>query len=243
LTGGYTRFELIRTFRDRRLFIFAFGFPLILYFIIVAPNRQSSSNFRGLGISLALYYMIGLASFGTMMSVMSSGFRIAGERQVGWTRQLRITPLSPRSYLRAKVLTAYVMAALSLLLLYAAGVTMGVSLAAKTWIEMTALIAVGLLPLAALGIALGHLLTVDSTGPATGGIVSLLAVVGGTYFPPQGVLQEIGEYFPSYWIVQAGRIAVHGQPWGIKGWAVVLVWTVVLSVLAAYAYLRDTGRA
>ena len=113
LTGGagggmtslvYTRYELLRTFRERRLFIFSFGFPLILYFVIVAPNRNVR-NIDGTGISFALYYMAGLASFGTMMSMMSSGFRIAGERQAGWTRQLRITPLSPRAYLRAKVIT------------------------------------------------------------------------------------------------------------------------------------------
>ena len=45
-----------------------------------------------------------------MMSMISTGARIAGERQAGWTRQLRITPLSPRAYFRAKVLTGYVMA-------------------------------------------------------------------------------------------------------------------------------------
>jgi len=239
---GYMRYELIRTFRERRLFIFSFGFPLALYFIIVASNNARAEDFQGLGISFALYYMIGMASFGTMMSMMSSGFRIAGERQAGWTRQLRITPLSSRSYLRAKVLTAYTLAALSLLALYVAGATMGVSLPAQTWLEMTALIAVGLLPLAALGIALGHLLTVDSTGPATGGIISLLAIVGGAYFPPQGVLKEIGELFPSYWIVQAGRVAVDGHAWGVKGWVVVLGWTVVLTLIAAVAFRRDTGR-
>ena len=58
--------------------------------------------------------MVGLAAFGTMMSMISTGARIAGERQAGWTRQLRISPLSARAYFRAKVLTAYAMALLSL---------------------------------------------------------------------------------------------------------------------------------
>ena len=147
---AYTRYELLRTFRERRLFIFSFGFPLILYFVIVAPNRNVH-NIDGTGISLPLYYMAGLASFGTMMSMMSAGFRIAGERQAGWTRQLRITPLSPRAYLRAKVLTAYAMAGLSLGLLYIAGATLGVSLAAGTLAEDDGLIAIALLPFAALG--------------------------------------------------------------------------------------------
>ena len=237
----YTRYELLRTFRERRLFIFSFGFPLILYYVIAAPNRNVH-DFNGTGIPLPLYYMVGLASFGTMMAAMSAGFRIAGERQAGWTRQLRITPLSPRTYLRTKVLTAYAMAGVSLGLLYIAGATLGVSMPAATWLKMTGLIALGLLPFAALGIALGHLLTVDSTGPATGGLVSLLALVSGTWFPATGFLHTIGQWIPSYWLVQAGRISLHGHGWGTQGWGVVIGWTVVLGVLAAIAFVRDTGR-
>ena len=138
---AYTRYELLRTFRKRRFFIFAFGFPLILYYVIAAPNRNDH-NFGGTGISLPLYYMVGLASFGTMMSMMSAGARIAGERQAGWTRQLRITPLSPRAYFRAKVADRRTRwRGLSLGLLYIAGASLGVSLAAGTWLEMTGLIA------------------------------------------------------------------------------------------------------
>ena len=238
---AYTRYELLRTFRERRLFIFSFGFPLILYYVIAAPNRNIS-NFNGTGVSMPLYYMVGLASFGTMMAAMSAGFRIAGERQAGWTRQLRITPLSPRTYLRTKVVTAYAMAMVSLGLLYVAGATLGVSMSAGTWLEMTGLIALGLLPFAALGIALGHLLTVDSTGPATGGLVSLLALVSGTWFPARGFLHTIGQWVPSYWLVQAGRISLHGHAWGMQGWGVVIGWTMVLGALAAFAFVRDTGR-
>ncbi len=206
------------------------------------PNRHVS-NFGGTGVSAPLYYMVALASFGTMMSMTSTGGRIAGERQVGWTRQLRITPLSPRSYLRAKVATGYMMAALGLLLLYIAGVSLGVSLPAKIWIEMTLLVAVALLPFAALGIALGHFLTVDAIGPALGGTVSLLALISGTWFPVQhGFLHAVGQFLPSYWLVQAGRVSLHGAAWGAEGWAVVLGWTVVLTGVAAFAYMRDTGR-
>lgn len=239
---AYTRYELLRTVRERRLLLFGLGFPLILYFVIAVPNRHMA-DFGGSGVSAPLYYMVSLASFGTMMSMVSTGGRIAGERQVGWTRQLRITPLSPQAYLRAKVLTGYTMAALSLVLLYIAGASLGVSLTAKTWVETTLLIAVALLPFAALGIALGHFLTVDAVGPAIGGTVSLLALISGTWFPVQsGFLHDVGQFLPSYWLVQAGRISLHGSAWGVEGWAVVIGWTVVLTAVAAYAYMRDTGR-
>ena len=34
-----------------------------------------------------------------MVAVIAGGARIAAERAVGWNRQLRLTPLSARSYL------------------------------------------------------------------------------------------------------------------------------------------------
>lgn len=238
----YTRFELARAFRNRRFFFFSLGFPLILYFIIAGP-QSGNKNFAGSGIPAALFYMAGLLSFGTMSSMISTGARIAGERQAGWTRQLRVTPLSSRAYFRAKVLTAYAMAALTIAALYISGVSLGVSLPASQWLEMTGLILVGLLPFAALGIALGHMLTVDSIGPAIGGLTALLALVGGVWFPvTHGFLHDIGQGLPSYWLAQAGHMGTGGAPWGLTGWLVMAGWTVVLTVLAGYAYRRDTNR-
>jgi ABC-2 type transport system permease protein len=239
----YTRFELLRTLRNRRFFLLSLGFPLILYFMIVSPNRHVH-NFDGSGISFALYYMVGLASFGTMSAMLSSGARIAAERAVGWNRQLRISPLSTRNYFRAKVVTGYMMALISLLALYLAGTSLGVRLGASEWLEMTGLILVGLIPFAALGILLGHMLTPDSIGPAMGGGISLLALLGGTWFPiaGHGFLHDIVQLIPSYWLVQASHVAIGGHAWPAKGWIVMILWTVVLSMLAARAYRRDTGR-
>src|SRR5277367_1067891 len=108
---AYTRFELLRTVRNRRLLLFSLGFPIVLYFLIAGPNKNVS-DFAHTGLSAPLYYMTGLAAFGTMSAMIASGGRIAGERNVGWTRQLRITPLTTRDYFRAKLLTAYGLAAL-----------------------------------------------------------------------------------------------------------------------------------
>jgi ABC-2 type transport system permease protein len=239
----YTRYELLRTLRNRRFFLLSLGFPLVLYFVIVSPNRDVH-NFDGSGISFAVYYMVGLASFGTMGAMLSCGGRIAAERAVGWNRQLRITPLTPRAYFRVKVLTGYMMAVISLLALYAAGISLGVSLTADEWLQMTGLILVGLVPFAALGILLGHLLTPDSIGPAMGGGISLLALLGGTWFPlaKHGFLHDLAQCVPSYWLVQASHVALGGRPWSALGWVVMAAWTVVLGALAARAYRRDTGR-
>jgi ABC-2 type transport system permease protein len=239
----YMRYELLRTLRNRRFFLLSLGFPLILFFVVAGPNRHVR-DFDGSGISFPLYYMVGMAAFGTMSAMLSCGGRIAAERAVGWNRQLRISPLSPRAYFRVKVLTGYMMALISLLALYAAGASLGVSLGAGEWLKMTGLILVGLVPFAALGIMLGHMLTPDSTGPAMGGGISLLALLGGVYFPlgSHGFLHDLAQFIPSYWLVRASHVALGGAPWSATGWMVMGAWTVILSVLAARAYRRDTGR-
>ncbi len=239
----YVRYELLRTLRNRRFFLLSLGFPLVLYFVIVSPNRHVH-DFDASGISFPLYYMVGLASFGTMSAMLSCGARIAAERAVGWNRQLRITPLSPRAYFRVKVLTGYMMALISLLALYAAGISMGVSLTADEWLKMTGLMLVGLVPFAALGVLLGHLLTPDSIGPAMGGGISLLALLGGTWFPitGHGFLPDLAQLIPSYWLSQASHIAFGGHAWPAKAWLVMAAWTIVLGAFAARAYQRDTGR-
>jgi ABC-2 type transport system permease protein len=240
---AYTRFELLRTFRNRRFLMFSLGFPLLLFAILAVPNRDDQ-NFGGTGIPFALYYMVSLASFGTMMAMVSSGVRIAGARTTGWTRQLRITPLTSGAYFRAKILTAYAMAGTSIALMFGFGLAIGVSLPLGDWAQMIGLMLVGLAPFAALGVFLGHLMTVDSMGPATGGIVSLLALVSGTWFPvaEHGVMHVLAIGLPSYWLVQAGHVSIGGQGWTGTGWIVVAVWTVVLTRLARFAYRRDTNR-
>lgn len=241
-TVEYARYELLRTFRNRRFYIFSFGFPLVLYYAIAGPNRNVAS-LGGTGISAPLYFMVGLAAFGTMNAVLGSGARIAAERSVGWNRQLRLTPLSARTYFRVKVLTAYAMALVAIALLYIAGATLGVRLRAGNWLEMTVLILIGLIPFAGLGILMGHLLTPDSIGPAMGGTTALLALLGGVWFPiTGGVMHAVAEGLPSYWLVQAAHVGLGEPGWGTLGWAVVAAWSVGAGLAAARAYQRDTQR-
>jgi ABC-2 type transport system permease protein len=112
------------------------------------------------------------------------------------------------------------------------------------WGAMLGLILVAILPFVALGVLFGHLLTVESMGPALGGAAALLAILGGIFYPlaDGSTLQKIGEYIPSYWISQASHVGIGGDAWPVRGWLVVLAWLVGLTALAAWAYRRDTQR-
>jgi ABC-2 type transport system permease protein len=239
----YLRYELLRTIRNRRFFIFSLAFPVVLYFLIAGPN-QNVTDLGDSGISAPLYFMVGLISFGTMTAMLSTGARIANERAAGWTRQLRISPLSPRQYFRTKIATAYMMAGLTITVLYVCGATLGVSMPADRWLEVTGLILVALVPFAALGIVIGHVMNPDAVGPVIGGGTGLLAFLGGTWFPipDSGFLHDVALATPSYWLVQAAHVAIGGDGWGRTGWLVIAAWSVALTVLALQIYRRDSGR-
>ena len=135
------------------------------------------------------------------------------------------------------------MCLLTLALLYVAGATLGVSIPAGEWVRMTILILLGLVPFAAIGIWIGHLLTPDSIGPTLGGMTAIFAFLGGVWFPiTSGTLQQIAQLLPSYWLVQAAHIGVGGSGWDARGWITVAVWTVAAAALARRAYRRDTKR-
>jgi ABC-2 type transport system permease protein len=244
IAGTYTRYELVRTFRNRRFLILSLGFPLVLYFLIAEPNRNVK-NLGGSGIPAPLYLMVGLVAFGAMSAVLSSGARITVERSVGWTRQLRLTPLSPRAYFATKVVTAYAMAVTTMIVMYAAGTSLGVRLPARSWLEMSALVLVGLVPFAALGLLFGHILASDAVSPTIGGTTALLSVLGGVWFPigNGSSLHTLAQALPSFWLVQASHVATHGHAWGIRGWLVMAAWSVIFSRLAVRAYKRDLARA
>ncbi len=236
----FTRYELVRTIRNRRFFFFSLVFPLLMFLTIGGSNANTEIV---PGVKFIDYYMIGMAGWGAMLAVMSSGARIAAERSIGWVRALRLTPLSVRGYFRAKIAAGYLMAGLSIAILYVAGLVLGVRLPLSNWAQMTGLILVGLIPMAVLGILIGHLVTPDSLGPVMGGTSALLAFLGGAWFLPSGWLSTVGQCLPSYWLCQAGRLTVAGHSWPAQGWLVIAAWTVGLVAITAQVYRRGEGKS
>jgi ABC-2 type transport system permease protein len=233
------RYELRRTFRNGRFVFLSIVPPLVLFYVIALSTRTARIS----GTPGPLYFMSSMAAYGSMIAVVSGAARIVADQAVGWIRQLQTMPVPIGSYFVAKVLGGYLLAVLSLAALYASGLGVGVHLKASQWLTMTGLLLVGLMPFALLSIVLGHLLTVDSASPVLGFGTSLLALLGGAFFPfaNSGSVQRVVELIPSYWLVQAGRSAEHGGGWPAEGWLVMAGWSCVLVGCAALAYRRHSA--
>ncbi len=237
----YLRYEVLRNFRNWRFLFLTLAFPLVLYFSVASANRYTTFN----GIAFTVYFMAAMATLGAMASVVSGAAVIAADRSTGWTRQMRITPLTAGTYFGARVLNGYLRAVLTIVLLCLAGTALGVRLSATQWVTVVGLLLVGLIPFALLGILLGHLLNADSSAVAVGGIVTLFALLGGVYgfqIAKSGPMFQVIKAIPSYWLVQAAKTALGHGGWPVEGWIVIAVWTLLLAALAVFAYQRDTHR-
>jgi ABC-2 type transport system permease protein len=146
----------------------------------------------------------------------------------------------------AKAVTALLVAVPALVLVYGVGaLAEGVRLPAATWAEAAGWSLLALAPFIALGVWLGHRLTIDVLGPLSGALFTVLGILGGIWFPvdqlPSG-LESVAEALPSYWLAQAGREPLAGTWIGWHGLSVLAVWAAVFTLLAARAYRRDTAR-
>jgi ABC-2 type transport system permease protein len=243
MNATYLRTEVRRTLRAPRYFIFVIGMPVGLFLLFASLYGNGTQD----GISGKAWLMVSMSVFGAMGAAVSIGGRIAGERQVGWTRQLRLTPMPGRAYVAAKAVTALAVAVPALALVYAVGAAAeGVRLPAATWAEAAGWSLLALVPFVAMGIWLGHRLTVDVLGPLSGALFTGLGVLGGVWFPIDqlpSALQSVAKALPSYWLAQAGREPLADTWIGWHGVSILVIWTVVFAVLGARAYRRDTARA
>ena len=97
---GYLALEMRRALRDVRYLVIAVAMPVGLYLLFAGLFGARGQRAQGLPQPAEL--MVAMIAYGAMWAVFSAtGPRIAHERAIGWTRQLRVTPLSPASALSA----------------------------------------------------------------------------------------------------------------------------------------------
>lgn len=236
------RLELHRAARNRRAVFFAAVFPAIFFLLFSVQGQARSFG----GLRVAPYTMVSMATYGAMNALFTGGGVIAGERSVGWPRQLRVAGLSNRSYVAAKVLVAYLLAVPGILVVFVLGAAVHhVRLGAMTWLGVGASVLVTLLPIAALGVAIGYVARPQSLQAIFGIGSALLALLGGLFVPATlfpAAVQDLMQVLPTYWAAEGGRRALQGSWLGVKGIAVLALWTVAMGALAGWLYRRDAYR-
>jgi ABC-2 type transport system permease protein len=243
---GFVTLELRRCVRDLRYLVIAVALPIGLYLLFT--GLFGAHGQRALGLPQPVELMVAMIAYGAMWAVFSAtGPRIAHERAIGWTRQLRVTPLAPASALGGKLLTALA-AALPAMLLVAltAVVSHQVHLSAAQWLALFAAMWAGAVPLALLGLAIGYLAGDDIAFPLTMALYFALGALGGLWMPLSTmphVMQDIGTVLPSNGLAQLGWRIAGGQASVLTATVVLTAWTLASALAARLAYRRRGTRA
>lgn len=233
---AYLTFELRRLGRDRRLIGLVVAWPVAAYLLFSAVFSAPSD--RAEGLPPATEIMVAMAAFGAIGAVLlSSGPRLAAEREAGWLRQLGLTPLSTPALLATRLVVAMVGATPAIALTFLVGALgKGVDLAPARLAEMAALILLGSVPVVLLGMAIGTLTGGEAaTGVSMAAYVTLGAL-GGLWMPVRilpPALRAIAHGLPSNQMaVLAWRTAAGAAP-PAEAWLVLGAWTAGAIALCA----------
>ncbi|MGH9127899.1 MAG: hypothetical protein ACRDY2_02785 [Acidimicrobiales bacterium] len=130
---GIVRLEVRRLLRNRRTLIFTMIAPVI-FFLIFGLNSSYATQRSGLG-NVSATVLISMALYGAVLATTSGGAMVSIERALGWSRQLRVTPLLPSAYIAVKVLSSLVLGLGSVGVVYVVGsLTQKPSMPAYVWV-------------------------------------------------------------------------------------------------------------
>jgi ABC-2 type transport system permease protein len=242
--GTALKLEIRRLLRNRRTLAITMIFP-IFFFLIFGLSSGYAGNHIGNG-NISAEVMISLALYGAVFATTSGGAMVSIERAQGWSRQLRLTPLTPAAYISMKVMTALVLGAGSVAATFIVGlVTHKASMPAYLWVVSALCVWIGSLLFAAFGLLMGYLLPTENVMQFLGLILTLLAFAGGLFTPlsqfPVAV-QDVAKFTPLYGLNQL----VHAPFLGggvVWYWPVnVLVWLVIFAGGAIWQFRKDTAR-
>ena len=242
--GGFNltalKLEVRRVLRNRRTVMFILVFPSVFFFMFGLSSKAQSKG----GPAAVAYIMISMAVYGAMVGTTAGGAAVAVERSLGWSRQLRLTPLRPAAYVAMKVLTAMTLGLIAIVTEYAVGAASGVRLAPHVWLLSGLAGWLGSLVFAAFGLFMGFLLPSENVMQFVGPILAILAMFGGLFIPLSALsptMRTVAHFSPVWGVGVIARAPLIGEfsPGAIMS---VIAWTLLFGAGAMALFRRDTAR-
>ncbi|MCW7943661.1 ABC transporter [Streptomyces hygroscopicus] len=233
----YLRLEVRRTLRDVGFVIGGIAMPVMMYLLFTNIGANDGA--------WKTASMVGMAAYGAVGSALNTGGGVAEDRAIGWLRQLRVTPMTPRQVVAGRALTGSVTVLPAIVAVLTAGALVnGVRLAVWQWAALALLLWLGSLPFTLLGLGNGYRLTAQTTGVVNMVCNLGLAVLGGLWFPTAlfpGWLRSVSAYTPTHRFAQLGTSVADGHAPAVGAVLVLAAWSGAFGSYAVLAY-RRAGR-
>ncbi len=242
------RVEATRQLRNPYTLAFTLGMPMAMYLLFGAGMDYGAIT-AGNG-NVKFYVMVSMAAYGTAVAMSSLTSLAAIEAKQGWGRQLAMTPLGTAGYAATKLITAVSFAALSVLLVFAAGIATGAetSDAWRWWATAGIILAAGLM-FGLYGLGVGLFFNSDTAAALASISMTFFAFFGNVFIPLDGVMLDIARFTPMYGFVSLSRwpltegILTTGQAdslWMIA--ANIVVWCGLFALLVTVGVKRSYSR-
>ena len=233
--------EIRRLLRNRRTVAVTVIVPVVLFLLLKSRKALAVG-----GVELAAAStMIGIAVYGAMLAATSGGAMVSIERALGWSRQLRVTPLRPAAYIAIKILVAMLLGLTSVAVVYIIGAIDGVQMTPATWVLTGILAWAASLLFASFGLFMGYLLPSENVMQIIGPILAIFSLFGGLFVPLAllpSVMQDIAPYMPTYGVASIARYPLVGGVFDPTWLLSVVVWTAAFAAAASVLFRRDTRR-
>jgi ABC-2 type transport system permease protein len=247
--GGFSltflRLEVRRLLRNRRTMVFTLVMPPAFFLLFGGLSAAYRSESVGRG-NISAYLVISFAVYGSMLANTSAGASVAVERALGWSRQLRLTPLNPIAYMLTKVLTAMVVGAMSVGIVFAVGAISGAAdMPGWVWLVSGLVAWLGAIVFAAFGLFIGYLVPSENVMQLLGPALALLALMGGIFVPLDQLsetLQTLAKFTPAYGVGALARAALLDSGVDVGAIVNVVAWTALFAAGAVWRFRRDTAR-
>ncbi len=248
--------EVRRLARNRRTIIFALVLPIVLFLFVGTNKQYSKLNAAGIvgqaspaHANVSAYLLVSMALYGAALATTAGGAMVSIERAQGWSRQLRITPLSPTSYIIIKTMVAMVLGLSSVLAVFVVGRASGVpdffAGYGYLWFVTAACVWIGALVFAALGLFIGYLLPSENVMQFLGLVMAAISFAGGLFYPlnqAAKILQDIAKWTPMYGLNQLVHAPLLGGTIDIMWVVNAVAWLVIFVAGAVLLFRRDTAR-
>ena len=241
-TTAFIGMEVRRTLGNGRYLLFTLGWPVMFYLLFTGIFAGSLG-----GVQYTQFLMVSMAALGGLGAAFNANAtRLAMERAGGWTRQLRVTPLSSGAYMAGKTAMAMLVVLPSLLVVGLAGaVVHHIALPAGEWLSLGLALWLGTLPFAFLGVLVGYLFDSQSSQAGSMAVYLGLALLGGLWIPvqvmPKG-LAAVAHWMPSYRYADMGWKLLAGKSPAPSDLLILAAYTLVFGLLAARSYRLDESR-
>jgi ABC-2 type transport system permease protein len=236
------RIELMRMLRNRRTMIFALVLPAAL--LLSFGGQDGWQDKVGVG-NVAAYVLLSMAMYGAALTAAAGGSMVALERALGWSRQLRLTPLNPIAYILMKAVVALCMGALAIAAVNVVGLLQGkAQMPAHDWVIAAIVTLFCTLTFAALGVFVGYVVPGENVMQILGPGLALMSFLGGLFIPLDqysSAVRHVAYWTPMYGVSEVARSPLtHELPW----YAVVnaVGWFALFVAGAAWRMSKDTAR-